>query len=62
MPLYEFRCEACGHRFEALLPYSRKAEARCPECGSESVRELLSGFASPRSGQSGGGDGGSGFT
>lgn len=64
MPLYEFSCEACGQRFEALLPYSRKSEARCPECGSETVKELLSGFASPGSGSGsfGAGSGGSGFT
>lgn len=63
MPLYEFKCEACGCRFEALLPYSRKSEARCPDCGSDAVKELLSGFASPNSGGDGFGAGsGSGFT
>lgn len=65
LPLYEFACESCGHRFEALLPFSRKAEARCPECGSDTVKELLSGFASPGSGSGSSGfntGGGSGFT
>lgn len=65
MPLYEFKCESCGHRFEALLPFSRKSEARCPDCGSDAVKDLLSGFASPGTGNSGGFGtfgGGSGFT
>jgi putative FmdB family regulatory protein len=43
MPLYEFRCTACGREFEALV---RAGESKpCPACGCESVERLLSLFA-----------------
>jgi putative FmdB family regulatory protein len=39
MPLYEWRCEACGSAFEALaaLWRARRAE-RCPRCGGKAQR------------------------
>ena len=45
MPLYEYRCEACGHRFDLWFPtYRAAAEApppSCPDCGATSVRRLI---------------------
>jgi putative FmdB family regulatory protein len=40
MPIYEFRCEDCGARFEELVPLDRTAE-RCPECGAEHPQRVL---------------------
>ncbi|MHB8613632.1 MAG: FmdB family zinc ribbon protein [Candidatus Dormibacteraceae bacterium] len=48
MPLYEYRCEACGGRFERLIPWSAADAQRCPEC-SEPARRLVSAFASAAS-------------
>lgn len=45
MPIYEYACKACGHEFEFLLLPSVKAEAACPECQSQDLERLLSGFA-----------------
>jgi putative FmdB family regulatory protein len=41
MPLYEYECESCGHRFEVIQKYSDPHIAVCPKCGGP-VRKLLS--------------------
>src|SRR5215204_3680883 len=33
MPLYEYECEACGHRFEVIRKFSDAPLDRCPKCG-----------------------------
>jgi putative FmdB family regulatory protein len=45
MPLYDFRCHACGARFEARS--SPEALPPCSECGSQQTERLLSPFAGP---------------
>ena len=71
MPLYEYRCADCGHRFEVLQRMGEGNESlTCPECGSPRPERQLSTFAS--AGGSAGGTGdlpaggacgtGSGFT
>jgi len=50
VPLYEYRCTACDHQFEALVPAGRADQAGCPACGAVRARRLLSLFAAPRSG------------
>jgi putative FmdB family regulatory protein len=42
MPLYEYRCEACGHQFEIIQKFSDEPIAVCPKCGSGPVAKLLS--------------------
>lgn len=34
MPLYEYECDACGHRFEVIQKFSDAAIDKCPVCGS----------------------------
>lgn len=41
MPLYEYECDACSHRFEAIRKFSDSPLERCPKCGS-AVRKLQS--------------------
>jgi putative FmdB family regulatory protein len=41
MPLYEYECEACGHRFEVIQKFSDAPVDKCPSCGSK-VRKLQS--------------------
>jgi putative FmdB family regulatory protein len=49
MPLYDYRCKACGHEFEALV--RPPAAPACPSCASAVLERLLSGFSfSVRSG------------
>lgn len=40
MPLYEYECFLCGHRFERIQRVSDSPADSCPEC-SGSVRRLL---------------------
>lgn len=43
MPLYEFRCTACEHRFEQLRPMSQATTAiECPKCQARAERILSS--------------------
>jgi putative FmdB family regulatory protein len=42
MPLYEYRCEACGHQFERIQRFSDDPVTVCPSCGSGPVVKLLS--------------------
>ena len=46
MPIYEYQCDACGHRFEARQKFSDAPLSACPECRG-AVRKLISqaGFA-----------------
>ena len=41
MPLYEYQCDPCGHRFEVIQKYSDDPIAVCPKCGG-TVQKLLS--------------------
>ena len=40
MPLYEYQCKKCKHRFEKIQKFSDPPVKRCPECGS-GVEKLL---------------------
>ena len=41
MPLYEYQCKKCKHRFEKIQKYSDPLVKKCPECGGP-VEQLLS--------------------
>ncbi len=41
MPLYEYQCDACGHRFEAIRKFSDEPLEVCPECGGH-IQKLIS--------------------
>jgi putative FmdB family regulatory protein len=43
MPLYEYECRGCGHRFEALVRGADRPA--CPACRSEDLEQMLSLFA-----------------
>ena len=40
MPLYEYECDACGHRFETIRKFSDPPLEVCPKCGGH-VRKLI---------------------
>jgi putative FmdB family regulatory protein len=42
MPLYEYQCEGCGHRFEKIQKFSDPLIDECPKCGEKKVHKLVS--------------------
>jgi putative FmdB family regulatory protein len=41
MPLYEYECKKCHHRFEKLRKFSDPTLKKCPECGGP-IEQLIS--------------------
>ena len=41
MPLYEYECERCGHRFEVIQKSADSPSGTCPKCGG-AVHKLQS--------------------
>jgi putative FmdB family regulatory protein len=42
VPLYEYKCDACGRRFEVIQKFSDAPVDVCKECGKGPVHRLLS--------------------
>ncbi len=42
MPIYEYRCAACGHELEALQRLADAPLKDCPACGKKEQRKLVS--------------------
>ncbi|MDA8139832.1 MAG: zinc ribbon domain-containing protein [Desulfobacteraceae bacterium] len=43
MPIFEYKCQDCGHCFEKLVFAGDKvAEMACPKCGEKKVDRLMS--------------------
>jgi putative FmdB family regulatory protein len=40
MPVYTYRCENCGVRFERLQRFTDPVLTRCPECNKKSLRKV----------------------
>ncbi|RQR50921.1 zinc ribbon domain-containing protein, partial [Burkholderia sp. Bp9125] len=71
MPIYAYRCEACGFAKDVLQKMSDAPLSQCPECGKDAFRKQLTaaGFQLKGSGWyvtdfrgGSGGSGGSGGT
>jgi len=51
MPLYEYRCKACGEVFEKMVRWSETVPAAernpvCPRCQSQDTQKMMSQVAS----------------
>jgi putative FmdB family regulatory protein len=55
MPLYEYRCPACRHAWDALLSRWDSPAPACPACGAERSERRLSAFAVVSGAPAGGG-------
>jgi len=43
MPIFEFKCDHCGHCFEKLcLSEDDRRKNDCPQCGSAETKKLMS--------------------
>jgi putative FmdB family regulatory protein len=53
MPIYEYRCEDCGTKFEKLVRRTADGmELECPSCGQKHLKQELSTFAAHANGSS----------
>ena len=41
MPLYEYQCKKCKHRFERIQKFSDRMVKKCPDCGGP-VEQMIS--------------------
>ncbi|MBI3545747.1 MAG: zinc ribbon domain-containing protein [Gammaproteobacteria bacterium] len=42
MPIYEYECENCGHRLEAIQKMSEAPLKDCPACGKPGLKKQIS--------------------
>lgn len=42
MPIYEYRCESCGHELEAMQRMSDAPLTECPACGKPMLKKQVS--------------------
>ena len=40
MPLYEYKCEKCAHRFEKIENHNASETKKCPKCGAKAKRQV----------------------
>ncbi len=45
MPIYEYECNGCGERHEFIQKFSDGAKRKCPSCGANRLRKLISAAA-----------------
>ena len=45
MPIYEYQCDACQHKFEIIQKVSDPLLTQCPECRKKKLRKLVSAAA-----------------
>jgi putative FmdB family regulatory protein len=45
MPIFEYRCAACGRRYESLISRHDAPAQPCPGCGASRSQRLPSAFA-----------------
>lgn len=50
MPIFDFKCQECGYKFDLMISNANKDQAKCPQCGAEKLQQLLSSFSAPRAG------------
>ncbi|MBI9111696.1 zinc ribbon domain-containing protein [Maridesulfovibrio ferrireducens] len=76
MPIYEYKCNKCGHIFEELVSVSNSESPECLSCGSQDTIKLISAcighlsdgssgngsYSSPSGGSGAGGCGAGGFS
>jgi putative FmdB family regulatory protein len=42
MPIYEYECQECDHRLEAIQKISDAPLSECPACGKGALKKLIS--------------------
>jgi putative FmdB family regulatory protein len=42
MPIYEYRCDDCGHQLEVVQKLSEEQLVSCPKCKNDSLKKIIS--------------------
>ena len=42
MPIYDFKCSECDHRFQRVRKITAEDSPACPNCGSSQTEKLIS--------------------
>ncbi len=42
MPIYEYKCEQCGHQFDTIQKVSDDPLTECPACAQPALKKLVS--------------------
>jgi len=50
MPIFEYKCQDCGTKFEKLVRRSEEDGLACPACGERHLAREFSTFAAPSNG------------
>ena len=46
MPLYDYKCEVCGEKFEVIQSINKVGtKVKCPKCGATETHVVISSFA-----------------
>ena len=45
MPIYEYKCDKCGHQLETIQKFSDAPLQECPACGAHALTKLISASA-----------------
>ena len=52
MPVYEYQCQSCEHKFELMQSVNTRPEdTSCPRCNETKANRLMSSFASQIQGE-----------
>lgn len=43
MPIYDYKCAKCGHRFSQMASIDERKNVSCPQCQSKKVVQLITG-------------------
>lgn len=57
MAIIDFKCKACGEKFDEIVNLSNRDKVVCPKCGSKEVAQVFEGKCSFGSGAKGSGGG-----
>ena len=56
MPIYEYDCGDCGHRFEVISSHSKSDDVSCERCDGQNTSRLISTFGVATGAAVGGGE------
>lgn len=45
MPTYDYKCDSCHHTFEVFQSIKAEPLTKCPNCGKNKLKKLISGGA-----------------